>query len=37
MHEEPIVCTIDDAVRAVLAARLPYLAAGDFLAEVPAA
>ena len=37
MHEEPIVCTIDDAIRAVLAARLPYLAAGDFLAEVPAA
>ena len=37
MHEEPIVCSIDDALRAVLAARLPYLAAGDFLVEVPAA
>jgi carbamoyltransferase len=37
MHEEPIVCTIDDAIRAVRAARLPYLAAGDFLAEVPSA
>ncbi|MCM8811713.1 MAG: hypothetical protein NC910_01505 [Candidatus Omnitrophica bacterium] len=34
MHEEPIVCTIDDAIRAVQAGHLPYLAAGDFLAEL---
>ena len=33
MHEEPIVCTIDDALRAVRAAGLPFLAAGDFLVE----
>ena len=31
MHEEPIVCTADDAVRAFLAGGLPYLAIGDFL------
>ena len=33
MHEEPIVCTIDDALRAVHEAGLPYLAAGRFLIE----
>jgi carbamoyltransferase len=33
MHEEPIVCTIDDALRAVQASGLRYLAAGDFLVE----
>ncbi len=32
MHEEPIVCTPVDAVRAFLAARLDYLAMGPFLA-----
>ncbi|HEV8141873.1 MAG TPA: carbamoyltransferase C-terminal domain-containing protein [Methylomirabilota bacterium] len=36
MHEEPIVCTIDDALRAVSAAGLPYLAAGDFLVHTDA-
>ena len=35
MHEEPIVCTAGDAVRAFVAARLPYLALGDFLVENP--
>jgi len=32
MHEEPIVCTPQDAVRAFLASRLDYLAMGPFLA-----
>jgi len=36
MHEEPIVCTIDDALRAVHEAGLPYLAAGNFLVEASA-
>ena len=36
MHEEPIVCTIDDALRAVGAAGLPYLAAGNFLVHAAA-
>ncbi len=31
MHEEPIVCTAGDAVRAFQAGRLPYLAIGDYL------
>jgi carbamoyltransferase len=31
MHEEPIVCSIDDALRAFMASQLPYLAAGPFL------
>jgi carbamoyltransferase len=31
MHEEPIVCTIEDAVRAFLAAGLPYMAIENFL------
>ncbi|MBI3087395.1 MAG: carbamoyl transferase [Candidatus Omnitrophica bacterium] len=33
MHEEPIVCTADDAVRAFRASGLPYLALGNFLVE----
>ena len=33
LHEEPIVCTINDALRALTASRLPYLAAGNFLVE----
>ncbi|MEK9969418.1 MAG: carbamoyltransferase C-terminal domain-containing protein, partial [Ferrovibrio sp.] len=35
MHEEPIVCTAGDAVRAFVAAGLPYLALGNFLVENP--
>jgi hypothetical protein len=31
MHEEPIVCTPDDAIRAFLRAPLDYLAIGGFL------
>ena len=31
MHEEPIVCTVDDALRAARASELPYLAVEDFL------
>ena len=34
MHEEPIVCTPEDAVRAYLASRLDYLAMGPFLAWI---
>lgn len=33
MHEEPIVCTVEDAVRAFQASRLHYLAIEDFLVE----
>jgi carbamoyltransferase len=33
MHEEPIVCTADDALRAFRASGLPYLALGNFLVE----
>jgi carbamoyltransferase len=33
MHEEPIVCTPDDAVRSCRDARFRYLAIGPFLAE----
>ena len=33
MHEEPIVRTAEDAVRAFSAGRLPYLALGNFLVE----
>ncbi|HEX7120399.1 MAG TPA: carbamoyltransferase C-terminal domain-containing protein [Longimicrobiales bacterium] len=36
MHEEPIVCTADDAVRAFLAGNLDYLAIGPFLVKHPA-
>ena len=32
MHEEPIVCTPDDAVRAFLASGIDYLAMGPYLA-----
>ena len=31
MHEEPIVCSIDDALRAAVSSQLPYLAAGPFI------
>ena len=31
MHEEPIVCSIDDAIRGFMASQLPYLAAGSFI------
>jgi len=33
MHEEPIVCSPDDAVRAFNMGHLEYLAIGDFLVE----
>lgn len=35
MHEEPIVCTPDDAVRAFKLGHLDYLAMGGFLARNP--
>jgi carbamoyltransferase len=35
MHEEPIVCNPDDAVRAFLRGHLDYLAIGPFLVENP--
>jgi carbamoyltransferase len=35
MHEEPIVCTPDDAVRAFLQGNLDYLAIGDYLVAHP--
>ena len=35
MHEEPIVCTPNDAVRAFLQGRLDVLAIGPFLVEQP--
>ena len=31
MHEEPIVCTPDDALRAFLSGELDYLAIGEYL------
>lgn len=31
MHEEPVVCTADDAIRAFRSADLPWLALGSFL------
>ena len=34
MHEEPIVCSPEDAVRAYLASRLDFLAIGPFLAWI---
>lgn len=37
MHEEPIVCSVDDALRAFLDGGLPYLAAGPFLVQAPEA
>ena len=35
MHEEPIVCTPDDAIRAFLQGNLDYLAIGSFVVEHP--
>jgi carbamoyltransferase len=35
MHEEPIVCTPADAVRAFLDGNLDYLAAGNFIVPHP--
>ena len=35
MHEEPIVCTPDDALRAFQAGRLDWLALGDYLLQCP--
>ncbi len=35
MHEEPIVCSPEDAVRAYISSRLDFLAAGPFLAWLP--
>jgi carbamoyltransferase len=37
MHEEPIVCTPDDAIRAFLQGNLDYLAIGEFLVAHPSA
>ena len=33
MHEEPIVCTPDDAIRAYLQGHIHYLAIGNYLAS----
>ncbi len=33
MHEEPIVCTASDAVRAFRDSKLPYMALGNYLVE----
>jgi carbamoyltransferase len=35
MHEEPIVCSPDDAVRAFLEGNIDYLAAGNFVVPHP--
>ena len=35
MHEEPIVCSPQDAVRAFSLGQLDYLAIGDFLVPAP--
>ena len=37
MHEEPIVCTPDDAIRAFLQGNLDHLAIGSFLVAHPSA
>jgi carbamoyltransferase len=37
MHEEPIVCSPQDAVRAFLLGNIDYLAAGNFLVKHPEA
>lgn len=37
MHEEPIVCSPDDAIRAFLQGNLEYLAMGPFLVPHPSA
>ena len=36
IHEEPIICSPDDAVRGFLGAKLDYLAMGPFIAALPA-
>ncbi|MEQ8766874.1 MAG: carbamoyltransferase C-terminal domain-containing protein [Planctomycetota bacterium] len=36
MHEEPIVCSPDDAIRAFLQAELDFLAIGNFIVPNPA-
>jgi len=36
MHEEPIVCTPEDAIRAFKLGHLDYLAIGHYLARNPA-
>jgi carbamoyltransferase len=36
MHEEPIVCSPEDAIKAFLVGRLDYLAIGNFLVQHPA-
>jgi len=33
MHEEPIVCTASDAIRAFRASGLPWMALGDYLVQ----
>ena len=35
MHEEPIVCSTEDAVRAFLLGNIDYLAAGSFVVPHP--
>lgn len=35
MHEEPIVCSPDDAIRSFLAGGIDYLAMGEFLIPAP--
>jgi carbamoyltransferase len=35
MHEEPIVCTPDDAIRSFRQGNLDYLAIGEFLVPSP--
>ncbi len=35
MHEEPIVCSVEDCVRAFLAASIDYLAIGSFIVRHP--
>jgi len=35
MHEEPIVCTPKDAIRAFILGELPYLAIGSYLVKQP--
>ena len=37
MHEEPIVCSPKDAVRAFLQGNLDYLAIGPYLVKHPTA
>jgi carbamoyltransferase len=37
MHEEPIVCSPEDAIRAFRLGELPYLAIGSYLVKQPVA